>query len=61
MAPRGGAADFAGLAAPYGIMTMVGTDKRMCDLMQDGVMDMRGFGMPDIVPRKRNHPPCVSH
>ena len=48
------AADLTRLAAPDGIMPVPWPDQRMRDLVKDGVADMIGLGMPDIVARQRD-------
>ena len=48
------AADLTRLAAPDGIMPVPRPDQRMRDLVKDGVADMIGLGMPDIMARQRD-------
>ena len=59
MAARCGTADLAGLATPYGIVPVVRADKGMRNLVKDGVADVRGIRMADVMSGQGNHPPCV--
>ena len=59
MAARGGTADLSGLAPPYGIMPVVWPDKRMGNLVKDGVVNMCSLRMPHIMSGQGNHAPRV--
>lgn len=59
MAARCGTADLAGLATPYGIVPVVRADKGMRNLVKNGVVNVRGIRMADVMSGQGNHPPCV--
>ena len=46
---RVAATDLARLAPPDGIMAVARPDQRVGDLVKDGIADMPGLGVPDIV------------
>ena len=50
VATVGGTTDFTRFLAPDSIMTMLWSNQRMGNLMQDGIPDMVGFSMTDIMP-----------
>ena len=54
MAPCGRTSDLARLAPPDRVMAVPRTDKRMRNLVKDGVADMVGFGMTDVMARQGN-------